>query len=94
MNQCNDCGNKYSRSDNLKRHQISCKVKNKPEIIIEAGVKRQYGANEDRSLFVGENTIPVDNDKKTKDVFWYWQSMNSATYQETLQSWYTSNYIS
>ena len=45
MNQCKHCGNKYSRSDNLKRHQISCKVKNKPETIIEAGIKQQQHAS-------------------------------------------------
>ena len=66
MNQCKHLGNKYSRSDNLKQHQISCTIKNKPETIMEAGVERQYGANDDRSPFAGENTIPVNNDKKRK----------------------------
>ena len=42
MNQCTHCDNKFSRSDNLKRHQIICKVKNKPETVMGTGVKRQY----------------------------------------------------
>ena len=66
MNQCKHCGNKFSRSDNLKRHQIICKVKNKPETVMGTGVKRQYGANDDRSVFEGENTIPVNNDKNER----------------------------
>ena len=39
MNQCKDCGNKFSRLDNLKRHQITCKVQNKPETVLESDVK-------------------------------------------------------
>ena len=66
MNACENCGNKFSRSDNLKRHQSNCRVQNKPEMVLERGVKRQYDGS---SMFVNSEediTIAVkeNNDRK------------------------------
>ena len=33
---------KSMRADNLKRHQNSCKVQNKPETVMETDVEQQY----------------------------------------------------
>ena len=41
MKECEYCGNKFSRSDNLKRHQNTCQVQNKLNAILERGVKHQ-----------------------------------------------------
>ena len=45
MKECEHCGNKFSRLDNLKRHQSTCQVQNKPDILLKRGVKRQYDTN-------------------------------------------------
>ena len=45
MKECEHCGNKFSCLDNLKRHQNTCQVQNKPDILLERGVKRQYDTN-------------------------------------------------
>ena len=82
MVNCNVCGEEFSRPDSLSRHlnrknacvrknfivghQNTCSVPDKSETVMGIGVKRQYGANDDRSPFAGENTIPVNNDKKRK----------------------------
>ena len=43
MKKCENCGSKFSRSDNLKRHQNNnCKAQNKPGPILD--VKRKYEA--------------------------------------------------
>ena len=74
MNACENCGNKFSRSDNLKRHQSNCRVQNKPEMVLERGVKRQYDAkaHDGSSMFVNSEediTIAVkeNNDQKPKN---------------------------
>ena len=58
--------NRFSRSDNLKRHQNNYRVQNKPEMVLERGVKRQYDGS---SMFVNSEediTIAVkeNNDRK------------------------------
>ena len=45
MKECEYCGNKFSRSDNLKRHQNTCQVQNQRNAVLERGVKHQYDTN-------------------------------------------------
>ena len=82
MVNCNICGEEFSRPDSLSRHlkrknscmrknsivghQNTCSVPYKSETVMRTGVKRQYRANNDRSVFEGENTIPVNNGGKRK----------------------------
>ena len=82
MVNCSICGEEFSRTDSLCRHlkrknscvrknaivkhQNTCPVLDKSETVMRTGDKRQYAANDDRSPFAGENTIPVNNDKKRK----------------------------
>ena len=41
-NRCENCGSKFSRSDNLKRHRGGCGAQNKTETISKTSVERKY----------------------------------------------------
>ena len=45
------------RKNSIVEHQNTCSVPDKSETVMRTGVKRQYGANDDRSVFVGENKV-------------------------------------
>ena len=59
--ECDNCGNKFSRSDNLKRHQYSCKVKNNAELELKSDQKQQSDGTSHIDERSETNTVDEDN---------------------------------
>ena len=61
MKECDNCGNKFSRSDNLKRHQHSCKVKNNAELELKSDPKQQNDVTSHIDDKLETNTVDANN---------------------------------
>ena len=61
MKECDNCGIKFCRSDNLKWDQHSCKVKNNAELELKSDPKQQSNATSHIDDRLETNTVDEDN---------------------------------
>ena len=74
MIKCKNCGSKFSRSDNLRRHEKSCVVKTERETLLETSVTNNNDAksNDDSPILVnrinndGISVVKKDDSKWTR----------------------------
>ena len=57
MKDCEHCGNKFSRLDNLKRHQNTCQVQNQRNAVLERGVKHDTNSVKESNMQCKNNPL-------------------------------------